>query len=268
VASKEEPGGIENQKGSDDGSSQHDNLTGRHTGIGSSLVSESKKPAGESSDTQTERDARPKTKWTRSDIGIFLTAFGTILLAVFAYLAWSEAIKGTRIARSQLVFSQRAFVFFPLVQFVPYPPENPTVWGVTVIASNTGNTPARTMQIRFGCPDHPENKTIKPDPFTLSRWEGAGVEPPTFLGPRHRVPLQACNIDIGRINAAKRNEINLFIVAEAKYVDAFGNPQITQMTRIVYFDKTGRASLGFIGEHNCTDEDCSDQKKRNSSQPP
>jgi hypothetical protein len=100
----------------------------------------------------------------------------------------------------------------------------------------------------------------------LAKW--SIVEVPNVIGPKQHFILHGSDIPISKIEAAKKSDIDLFILMEAEYIDGFDldKSRITQMSRILRFDKYGGHSLGFAGPHNCTDDDCryiQGQKKGN-----
>ncbi len=118
VASDEEPEKIEGEEASDDKPTQYDQITIGRIVVSALSVTDVKKPDEHRENTDEQPAPAPKRiwwhfhNWSWPTIWIFATAVGTMSLAAFAYLAWDEAIEGTRIARRQLVFGQRAFVNF------------------------------------------------------------------------------------------------------------------------------------------------------------
>ncbi|MBI4182881.1 MAG: hypothetical protein HY521_02650 [Proteobacteria bacterium] len=148
----------------------------------------------------------------------------------------------------------RAFVYFFNPTIIPYPPERPTVWGIGINVENAGNMPARRVTLRYDCVDAPRSQHVL-DPFPMAKWKNA--EAPNVIGPKRHVSTQSCNIPVGTIEAAKRSEIDVFILMETKYLDGFvaNRERVTQMTRVLRFDGYSH-SLGFAGPHNCSDDDC------------
>lgn len=149
----------------------------------------------------------------------------------------------------------RAFIYFFDPTITPYPPEKPTVWGIGVNVENAGNMPARRVTVRYACVDAPRSQHVV-DPFPMRNWINAEV--PSVIGPKRGVSIQSCNIPMGKIEAAKTFEIDVFILMETKYLDGFvaDRDRVTRMTRVLRFDQYGGHSLGFAGPHNCTDDDC------------
>ena len=149
----------------------------------------------------------------------------------------------------------RAFVYFFDPTITPYPPEKPTVWGIGINVENAGNMPARRVTVRYACVDAPRSQHVV-DPFPMRKWINAEV--PSVIGPKRGVSIQSCNIPIGTIEAAKKSEIDVFVLMETKYLDGFvaDRDRVTQMTRVLRFDQYGGHSLGFAGPHNCSDDDC------------
>lgn len=148
----------------------------------------------------------------------------------------------------------RAFVYFFDPTIIPYPPDKPTVWGIGINVENAGNMPARRVTLRYACVDAPQLQKVL-DPFPMARWVNAEI--PNVIGPKRGVSTQSCNIPIGTIEAAKKSELDVFILMEIKYLDGFvaDRNRVTQMTRVLRFDGHSQ-SLGFAGLHNCSDDDC------------
>ena len=196
--------------------------------------------------TEHQINERMLARWTKR-LGIF-TLFLGILSAITAYLLY-ETDRTSRLR-------DRAFVYFgdPLIR--PYPPTSePIIWALGLSIENVGNMPARRVTIRYACPDAPHSKNIK-DPFPIAKWHAA--EFGNIVGPKGTFVLQGCEIPIGIVNDAKKSIQDVFYVAEIRYIDGFelDKLRVTQMSRILRFDQWGGMSLGFIGPHNCSDEDC------------
>lgn len=158
--------------------------------------------------------------------------------------------------------ANRAFVYFDLVKLRPYPdpPGAPNVYGVEIVVTNSGNTPAHQFRFKSACP-HPAKDEA---PFNSVNQDKTKVEPPMILGPKQTLSLQACNLSLDEISRTRKGEIMTFIVAEARYIDAFDVPRVTQIVQRLQFDKEGGHSFAYVGPHNCSDEDCPKSLGRSS----
>jgi hypothetical protein len=189
---------------------------------------------------------RMMARWTKC-IAIF-----TIVLAVLSGLTAYILYETDQTSRLR----DRAFVYFGDPAVRPYPPNaEPIIWAIGISIENVGNLPARRVTIRYACPDAPHSKNIK-DPFPLAKWQAA--EFGNIVGPKGSFVIQGCEIPIGVINEARKSLQDIFYVVEIRYIDGFefNKFRVTQMSRALRFDQWGGMSLGFIGSHNCSDEDC------------
>jgi hypothetical protein len=180
-----------------------------------------------------------------------MLAVGTIALAIIAQLQWATLEKTDETSRLR----DRAFVYFSDPLLTPYPPDKPTMWGVGITVLNAGNMPARSIAIQYDCPDAPKSDKIT-DPFSLAKWKEAEIG--NVIGPKNNFGLQACQIPIATVQAAIESERDVFYVVRVTYHDGFDPDKlrVTQMSRIFRFDQYGGRSLGFVGLHNCSDDDC------------
>lgn len=201
--------------------------------------------------TATEKSATA-AKW--SVVAAILAAISTVGLVYIGFLQWDTLKKSNATLRD----SNRAYVYFDRIKLRPYPdpPDNVTVYGITVVVTNSGNTPALGLRFRSVCPQ--SSADFAKDPFGLVDWSKVGVEPPMILGPKQTIPLQGCNLSPNQIADLKCGKSKIFVVVEARYEDTFDpdNPRITQTVRRLHFDTDGGHSFGFVGPHNCADEDC------------
>jgi hypothetical protein len=198
-------------------------------------------------DTSHQINEKMMARWTRK-VGWFTGAL-VIVGLLTAYILY-ETDQTSRLR-------DRAFVYFndpPLTPY-PLPPNKPIVWGVGITVVNAGNVPASRIVIQYDCPDAPKSSQIV-DPFPLAKWKRA--EMGNVIGPKNQFGLQACNIPIEIIEAAKRSERDVFYIVQVTYLDGFylGKTRVTQMSRKFGFDQWGGQSLGFVGPHNCSDDDC------------
>ena len=153
--------------------------------------------------------------------------------------------------------TNRAFVYFETVSFTPYPFKGtPALVAIETIIINSGNTPAYRVAIKFDCPDK-TGVGSNADPFDSAKLESK-YDPPTFLGPKQRVPLLVCELKPEFGVDTVKGDNAWYVVAEVKYADAFDptETRITQMTRNIRVDQFGGGSFGYVGKHNCADRDC------------
>jgi hypothetical protein len=200
-----------------------------------------------------ERDAtehleneRAIAKWTR-----VLGAF-TIVLALTSILTAGILYITDQTSRLR----DRAFIYFGDPQIRPYPDAAPTVWGVGISVANAGNMPASRVAIRYACPDAPFSVEV-PDSFLLvKQWKTAQVA--SVIGPKQAATLRGCELPIDLVNEAKQFQRQIFVLLEAQYLDGFelNTTRVTQMSRVLGFDKSGGQSLNFTSTHNCSDSDC------------
>src|SRR5262249_17101794 len=146
----------------------------------------------------------------------------------------------------------RAFIYFGDPSIRPYPDASPIVWAVGISIANAGNMPASRVTIRYACPDAPFSDEV-PDTFhVVKEWKAS------VIGSKQPATLKGCEIPIDRINDAKQLQRQIFVLLEAQYLDGFelNTTRITQMSRVLGFDKSGGQSLNFTSSHNCSDDDC------------
>ena len=192
-------------------------------------------------------------QWTRR-LGIL-----TIVLAIAAGVSACIAVLTAWILYETDQTSRlrdRALVYFGDPTITPYPPDNPTVWGVGITVANAGNMPARRVTIRYACPDARLSEEV-PDTFRLvAKWSNAQIG--SVIGPKQGATLQGCSIPIDVITDAKKSLRHVFYLVEATYLDGFylSTTRITQVSRVFSFDRFGGQSLQFTSSHNCSDDDC------------
>lgn len=174
--------------------------------------------------------------------------------AYIGYLQWQTLENSDATIRN----ANRAYVYFDRVELRPYPspPDNVTVYGVTIVVTNSGNTPAYRLRIRSACPLLPASSPEEP-PWPVDRDKTAG-KLRMILGPKQTVSLQGCNLNPDQIAASKNGTRKIFVVAEATYEDTYDPnvPRVNQTVRRLLFDADGGHSFGFVGPHNCADDDC------------
>jgi hypothetical protein len=149
--------------------------------------------------------------------------------------------------------ANRAFVYFENPHFIPYPQEKPVVITITTNIINSGNTPAHNVDIKFDCPQ----RGAASDPFDLAKL-ATKFEPPTYLGPKQTSNLEVCELNTGFVQEMLSGTNAWYAVGEVRYTDVFkpSEVRITQMTRDIRVDQYGGASFGYVGKHNCSDQNC------------
>ena len=86
---------------------------------------------------------------------------------------------------------------------------------------------------------------------------------PNVVPPKTTVYGQQCGANSDRIGAIEAGRLSLFIVAQADYIDLFGNPHRTQACGEVRWhggDAASRTPVmicqGYNARYNCADHDC------------
>ena len=205
-------------------------------------------------DRQDEINTRSVKAANLSMVATIFAAIATVAVAIIGALQWRTLEESNATVRD----SNRAFVYFDRIELRPYPhpPHDVAVYGVTIVLTNSGNTPARRLRFRSECPHVSTDSTT--EPFELVKWSRVETKPPMILGPKQTIPLQGCNLGLDQIANLKNGKSKIFVVVEARYEDTFDPnvPRITQTVQRLQFDKDGGHSFGFVGPHNCADQDC------------
>jgi hypothetical protein len=195
--------------------------------------------------TEHQRNERTMARWTRL-LGWF-TAASTITLFVTAMIL----LRTDDTSRLR----DRAFIYFEDPHPTPYPPGQVAIVAMDIRVVNAGNMPARRVMVRYDCPNAPRSSQTH-DPFLLANWKHAEIG--TVIGPKQAFTSQGCEIPIDTIKDAQAFKQDVFYVVEAQYIDGFDldTPRVTQLSRNFRFDQSGGRSLGVVGPHNCSDNDC------------
>lgn len=226
---------------------------------------------------QNQDPAKPNAKKNRTNRGIMwatiVIAIANVFYALFAYLQYGimdESSKQTKkltsisekqsnIMKKSLETDRlrdRASIYFPNPRVSPYPSrENHYVWEVIIVASNGGNMPARHVSFKYATVKTPSSDNVE-DPWPLAKWTSAKFN--STIGPKQSAAFQGRHIPNEIFKKAVGREIDIFILAEVKYIDEFDPNKIrtTQMSRKLRFDLRGGMSQGFTDSHNCSDDDC------------
>ena len=197
-------------------------------------------------EAEHRQNERKMAQWTRR-LGI-LTVVLAVIAAISAWIAY-EADQTSRLR-------DRALVYFGDPTITPYPPGNPTVWGVSINVLNAGNMPARRVTIRYACPNAPFSDEVSNTFGLVKEWGTA--QSGSVIGPKQQLSLQGCNIPIDVITDAKSFVRHVFYLVEVTYLDGFylSTTRITQVSRVFGFDRFGGQSLQFTTSRNCSDDDC------------
>ncbi len=188
-----------------------------------------------------------------------LEKFTAVLVVIGYFQCWALIKTDHTIDRQNETtkLRDRAFVYFEGAGNLPYPNNEPVVWGLFAKINNTGNIAARDLRVRFACPVDKKNDR---DPFEIAtKW--FDLETPNVIGPKQNIGplwLAGCDIPISVVNEAGRSESTIYMALEASYFDGFemSKRRVTQMGRAFRFDRFGGMRLGFAGQ-NCSDEGCS-----------
>lgn len=183
-----------------------------------------------------------------TDWGIWICTIAIVFIGYLQLITMNKTDQTTRLR-------DRAYVYFSNPAIIPYPRNNPIVWGVSGNVENAGNMPAKNILIKYSIVITKQSEGVS-EPFPLANWSNANV--PKVIGAKQRLTFQGGEIPINSVNEARKFNENIFILMEATYTDGFDQKikRITQMSRSLRFDQFGGHSLGFADSHNCTDEDC------------
>jgi hypothetical protein len=198
-------------------------------------------------ETEHRINERMMARWTRN-LGWFTAAL--VVTSVLTLWVLYETDQTSRLR-------DRAFVYFGDPPVTPYPAGSPILWGFGITVTNAGNMPARRVTVRYACRDTPISDQV-PDSFRLvdQQWKPADL--PSVIGPKQQATVQGCEVPIEVIDDARKLLRHVVYVVEAKYLDGFDlrTERVTQMSRVLNFDRFGGHSLGVTSLHNCSDDDC------------
>lgn len=190
----------------------------------------------------------------RATIVLAIVAFFQLITMFFQYKIMDKTDETSRLR-------DRAFVYFSTPTFTPYPSkESPKEYIFKIIARNTGNMPAKNIDIRYAAI---YNKT-KTDIAPIKQAEWVKVNTPKALGPKEDFLFQlfkAKEIYPDEFGEMKKNNSTFkFILAKITYFDGFSNEQrVTKMGVRLNVDGSGATSFTYTENHNCTDNDCQKQ---------
>lgn len=209
----------------------------------------------------------PLRDWFRGNVLNIILTGATVFLAIFAWMAWREAVQGTHIARQQLVAGDAAFVFIDGIDFVPDESSGKvTGWYVIPKWRNSGNTATKNLitWVNFGV------LTMVPG-FTKYDFATNGDTTRIFfdLGPHTNIPIAYFKIAPAAFDAGVKPPLpnsGLAIWGHATYSDTFPNTQ-PHITRFCFQVVGWRGSptdvksdftpiLSLCREGNCADDEC------------
>jgi hypothetical protein len=196
---------------------------------------------------------------------VLAAAFGVVAAVVggaqvLIYIRQADIMRNqAEIAKSELSTSRlrdRAFVYFTNIGHVPHPPDAPVNWAMTIDITNTGNTAARHVSVRFSCSN--VKAGVHPPEYG-TRWDYP-LQMGTDIGPKQTVKtLYICNEPLSEIEAVRQGERHIFVYLLAEYLDGLDLMTIrrTELAQSLSFDPAGEMLMRFYDTpHNCSDEDC------------
>jgi hypothetical protein len=224
----------------------------------------------------TVRIAKDGTDWgVVANLILAAVGIGGIVAAICTLIKLERQTKATEdtaeISRLAMISGNRAFIFFDRGSWTSYPLENGGVfWRLRSLWSNVGNTPTRGFvhQIQYELRD-----SALPEDFQF-RFAEEAKSPPLVISPKGQIGMPPFDISGEDMAAVAKQEKFLYLWGVAKYRDVFPETakHITKFcSRIVvmggeplrvWHDRDNKVELFFIFHHahNCTDEDCAEQK--------
>jgi len=167
-------------------------------------------------------------------------------------VAMSETAKSNQMIAETTRLRDRAFIQFFDLGRGGYDKE---FWVIKMGVINQGNVPARNVMGRYAFIR--DRNSVEAAPWkNMKNWKQ--IQLPSVIGPKQRIENDVA-IKMSDIEIIKKDYPTTAIIAmwEVTYFDGFHHKRrITQMSRILRFDKNGDNSLQFTKFHNCTDEDC------------
>lgn len=202
---------------------------------------------------------REPKHWLEYAIFIFV-----VLTAIFTGAAAWYTRQQWQTSQDTLVFSERAFVHFPInfgTVMVKSPDTGKYALAIRVNLANSGNT--RTTALRFLIKCAP-SATKLVEPWGLLH-QGTEEHLPQVIGPKSSIPA-VCSFPQADVESMSRGTLFGYLLADVDYRDIFnpGIRHITQLDTVVTITSYAAKGEGFdsqetiqpIGQHNCADEDC------------
>lgn len=181
-----------------------------------------------------------------------------LLLAIFTLIIAFAAISQCYFIKKSdesTRLRDRAYLYFLGADNRAYPnEENAIGYRNDIFLENAGNMPARRVFVRHGWKEIKRTENIT-NPWGVIEWEKAQLA--SVVGPRQHIVFQGKGIPTVIMESVKKLEFDIILAMEATYLDGFSKtPRITQMCRILRYDKAGGHSLSFADTNNCSDGEC------------
>ncbi len=163
----------------------------------------------------------------------------------------------------------RAFVYFTSFTFTPVigPNGRATAWRITPFWLNSGNTPAKFVDVETWCP-------IETNPNPVYRYDKLiGNGNGRSIGPKQTIQGIICQITSTALST-ERDGVKLFLTARASYRDVF-DPEYERVTEYCaqitglsgdLSDPNNRSTYLLTDSgpdcklHNCSDDECKAKK--------
>lgn len=209
---------------------------------------------------------REMIRWTRA---VARLTGGLVFVGVVTVLVLIVHARIFVVADETQRAAQRAFVYFSSFNFTPVVGSNgrATAWRMTPFWLNSGNTPAKFVDVESWCPVGATPTVYQYDKLAK---QGNGRS----IGPKQTIQGIICQITSEALGAVQRGEWQIYLTARATYHDAF-DPDYEHVTEVCFQmtdflgdmgDPANRSSYmvsdGAAGckFHNCSDEECKQQK--------
>jgi len=139
-----------------------------------------------------------------------ITAGATVALAIFAILAWKEAVRGTKIADQQLLANAAAFIFMEKSDFIADTSGSSVIWRFIPRWRNSGDTASADLSIHV-------NKQNGPFPAGYYLTDFTVDSIPIVLGPKATIETSFLTLPPSDF------VVGLHIWGFAKYRDTIAN---------------------------------------------
>ena len=178
---------------------------------------------------------KPVSNWL---VTVFtgLVAVFTGCLFFVGLLQWSTLQNTEETQRASI----RAFVHIEKFERAKYPTNDKRRFAVTAFVTNTGNTPAPFVQMRFACLNSQKGKVAMKKRYTA--WFAAPLKKedkePIFVAPKQVLPLQACEFTAEQVDQSRQGRAATIVVSEVRYTDGLNADTLTliRMVQWLRFD--------------------------------
>lgn len=190
---------------------------------------------------------------------IRITALATAALVLVGFIqAWilCQTDETNRLTNRAFVYVSRP-TWVGIVQG-----RNEVSWIVSPEWHNSGNTPARFLDVEANCPS---SERPLADPWDRNALAHNGDAKPV-LGPKQTTPGVVCRIPVQYAKDAQQGKRHIYFTASAQYRDIFGSQMRVTEYCIEMVGLSGnfddpKSTISFLGipckQHNCADEECS-----------